>query len=162
MMLDDEDAFEAEILGLAHIIDVVAIALAIAALMLANRSAAARTRAAEETESHRLSFSWSGDPTISNDVGRLLFGCCQQQFQCPLDRGAANAAAIAGKHVMLALHLLAFARDAEMHESDRLIRRAAAGAGDTGDSDRQLDRCMGEGAGGHGARDFGADRAMPG
>ncbi len=57
MMLDDEDAVEAEILGLAHIIDVVAIALAVAALIVADRCAAARARAAEETESHRLSFS---------------------------------------------------------------------------------------------------------
>src|SRR6185437_15030601 len=116
MMLDDEDAIEAEILGLAHIIDVVAIALAIAALMLANRSAAARTRAAEETESHKafLLPCRRSDPTIMNRAGRLLFRRGQQQFQRPLDRGVADAAAIAGKDVMLALHRFAFARDAEM------------------------------------------------
>ena len=53
-------------------------------------------------------------------------------------------------------------RQAEEHQADGLCWRGAAGAGDAGDRDRQVNRGAGEGASRHRCGSLGADGAMSG
>ena len=77
-----------------------------------------------------------------------------------LRRLISAAPEIAEQHPLVHDRLVAPA-GGEMHEPDRLLRRAAVGPGDAGDGHGKARVRMGERASGHGARHVLAHRAVP-